>query len=128
MEDYLLNLPPEVVQQLYAEAFLTAQNTVQLYSNQAAPPSNEQVPEEEAAPVNQVYRGEKDTSKNGVYPVLIYEIPDSERCYIFQRHKKTSREDTVIYRCSGCKRQNGKYTSVLVSSNRRINSSNPGTK
>ncbi|KAL6735472.1 hypothetical protein Aduo_005910 [Ancylostoma duodenale] len=54
------------------------------------------------------------SSTNGVYPVLVYDIPGSERCYVFQRYKKTARRDSLIYRCSGCGHKNQKLTSVLV--------------
>ncbi|EYC34188.1 hypothetical protein Y032_0001g296 [Ancylostoma ceylanicum] len=33
---------------------------------------------------------------------------------VFQHHKKTTREDTLIYICSQCRHQNEKFTSVHV--------------
>ncbi|KAL6730812.1 hypothetical protein Aduo_001747 [Ancylostoma duodenale] len=38
----------------------------------------------------------------------------NRRCYVFQYQKKTSRGDTLIYRCFECRHQNGNFTSVHV--------------
>ncbi|RCN37732.1 hypothetical protein ANCCAN_16351 [Ancylostoma caninum] len=133
--EYLYNLQvQEFVQQLYATNLLVSQNPAQLYRSHvqlplpqqpgssqetapapAPPPAPAALePVEEEANEEPIFRGEKNSSKNGVYPVLVYDIPGSERCYVFQHHKKTARGDSLIYRCSGCRHQNQKFTSVLV--------------
>ncbi|RCN52761.1 hypothetical protein ANCCAN_01138 [Ancylostoma caninum] len=116
-------LDPETqlfAQQLYATNFLLAEDSGRLYGNHAIFPVEEPVPQQEVEPspdvapdfaplhelrqqdpvTAQVFRGEKEKS--------------STRCYAFICHKKTSRDDTLIYRCSGCRQQSGKFTSVHV--------------
>ncbi|KAL6727279.1 hypothetical protein Aduo_009170 [Ancylostoma duodenale] len=72
------------------------------------------VPVEKEATEEPIFRGEENSSKYGVYPVLVYDVPGSERCYVFQHHKNTAGGDSLIYRCSGFRHQNQKFTSVLV--------------
>ncbi|KAL6723690.1 hypothetical protein Aduo_018667 [Ancylostoma duodenale] len=116
--EYLYNLQvPEFAQQLYATNLLISQNSVQLYRNHVqltllqqpgssqgaapapAPPPAQAAPEPvgEEATEGPISRAEKNSSKNGVYPVLIYDIPGSERCYVFVHHKKTAGGDSLIY-------------------------------
>ncbi|EYB87889.1 hypothetical protein Y032_0255g313 [Ancylostoma ceylanicum] len=116
--DYLFNLAvQQFAQQFYAANLLLAQNPEQLYQHQDVLPSLQnplQLPRElysvpaQAIPVA------------AVQPPPVEEAPATapQPVRLFrgevEHHKKTSREDTLIYRCSGCRHQNEKFTSVHV--------------
>ncbi|EYC41508.1 hypothetical protein Y032_0566g18 [Ancylostoma ceylanicum] len=58
------------------------------------------------------FRSEREVSKFWKHTVIIYSIPDSEQCYVFPYHKKTSRSEIHSYRCRGCKNIT-KHTAIL---------------
>ncbi|PIO69383.1 hypothetical protein TELCIR_08787, partial [Teladorsagia circumcincta] len=52
----------------------------------------------------EIFRGEVEASKRGVYPVVKYPIPGGELCYAFEQVRTTKR-GLVILRCTGCRKK-----------------------
>ncbi|KIH64881.1 hypothetical protein ANCDUO_04804 [Ancylostoma duodenale] len=59
------------------------------------------------------FRADRQVNEYGKHPVLVYDIPDSLRSYVFSYWRKTAKSDHYMYRCQLCRKVD-KHTGILV--------------